>query len=215
MGESRWTGLKHRIQPRITYGWVPHRDQSENPIFEEMDRIKPSQQVRLSLNNILTVKKSTVKREKDGYGYNETFSDPIRWELATGYDFEEANRDRYRDEFDRCPVMDTYSYLEFSPLDWLSLSSKMYISMYGNGVTRNDTRLTLRNQRWGSWSISYDVRNKYYTYLDEMKRMDMEIASEFIAMASHLMLIKTKMLLSMVLPAVIMLRMMSRRRRRS
>ena len=170
VGESRWTGLKHRIQPRVTYGWVPHRDQSENPIFEEMDRIKPSQQVRLSLNNILTVKKSTVKREKDGYGYNETFSDPIRWELATGYDFEEANRDRYRDEFDRCPVMDTYSYLEFSPLDWLSLSSKMYISMYGNGVTRNDTRLTLRNQRWGYWSISYDVRNKYYTYLDEMKR---------------------------------------------
>lgn len=33
-------------------------------------------------------------------------------------------------------------------------------------------------------------------YLNEMKRMDMEIASEFIAMASHLMYIKTKMLLS-------------------
>ena len=33
-------------------------------------------------------------------------------------------------------------------------------------------------------------------YLDEMKRLDMEIASEFITMASHLMLIKTKMLLS-------------------
>ena len=35
-------------------------------------------------------------------------------------------------------------------------------------------------------------------YLDEMKRLDMEIASEFITMASHLMLIKTKMLLSAV-----------------
>ena len=33
-------------------------------------------------------------------------------------------------------------------------------------------------------------------YLEEMKRLDMEIASEFITMASHLMLIKTKMLLS-------------------
>ena len=32
--------------------------------------------------------------------------------------------------------------------------------------------------------------------LEEMKRLDMEIASEFITMASHLMLIKTKMLLS-------------------
>ena len=37
---------------------------------------------------------------------------------------------------------------------------------------------------------------QYLAYLEQMKRMDMEIASEFIAMASHLMLIKTKMLLS-------------------
>ena len=40
------------------------------------------------------------------------------------------------------------------------------------------------------------ILTQYLGYLDEMKRMDMEIASEFIAMASHLMLIKTKMLLS-------------------
>ena len=37
---------------------------------------------------------------------------------------------------------------------------------------------------------------QYLAYLDEMKRLDMESASEFITMASHLMLIKTKMLLS-------------------
>ncbi len=40
------------------------------------------------------------------------------------------------------------------------------------------------------------ILEQYLAYLDEMKRMDMEIASEFIAMASRLMLIKTKMLLS-------------------
>lgn len=44
-------------------------------------------------------------------------------------------------------------------------------------------------------SIS-SILEQYLAYLDEMKAMDMEIASEFIAMASHLMLIKTKMLLS-------------------
>ena len=42
--------------------------------------------------------------------------------------------------------------------------------MYGDGVTRSDSGATFRNKRWGSWSISYDVRNKYYTYRDEMKR---------------------------------------------
>ena len=44
-------------------------------------------------------------------------------------------------------------------------------------------------------SIS-SILEQYLAYLDEMKRMDMEIASEFIAMASHLMYIKTRMLLS-------------------
>ena len=40
------------------------------------------------------------------------------------------------------------------------------------------------------------ILEQYLAYLDEMKRLDMEIASEFITMASHLMLIKTKMVLS-------------------
>ncbi len=40
------------------------------------------------------------------------------------------------------------------------------------------------------------ILEQYLAYLDEMKRMDMEIASEFITMASRLMYIKTKMLLS-------------------
>ena len=40
------------------------------------------------------------------------------------------------------------------------------------------------------------IPEQYLAYLEEMKRLDMEIASSFITMASHLMLIKTKMLLS-------------------
>ena len=40
------------------------------------------------------------------------------------------------------------------------------------------------------------ILDQYLEYLDEMKRLDVEIASAFTAMASHLMLIKTKMLLS-------------------
>ena len=40
------------------------------------------------------------------------------------------------------------------------------------------------------------ILEQYLGYLEEMKRLDMEVATEFITMASHLMLIKTKMLLS-------------------
>ena len=40
------------------------------------------------------------------------------------------------------------------------------------------------------------ILEQYLADLEEMKRLDIELASEFITMASHLMLIKTKMLLS-------------------
>ena len=40
------------------------------------------------------------------------------------------------------------------------------------------------------------ILTQYLAYLDEMKRLDMEIASEFITMAAQLMFIKTRMLLS-------------------
>ncbi|MBR6674131.1 MAG: LPS assembly protein LptD, partial [Mailhella sp.] len=89
---------------------------------------------------------------------------------ANGYDFEEEKREKYRDEFSRKPWMDAYSHLEFSPLDWFSLGSKMYVSMYGDGLTRTDSSVTFRNQRWGWWRISYDLRNNFYNYRDEMKR---------------------------------------------
>ena len=41
-----------------------------------------------------------------------------------------------------------------------------------------------------------EILQQYLEYLEEMKRLDLEIASEFITMASQLVLIKTKMLLS-------------------
>ncbi len=40
------------------------------------------------------------------------------------------------------------------------------------------------------------ILEQYLQYIDEMKKMDLEIASEFVAMASHLIYIKAKMLVA-------------------
>ena len=40
-----------------------------------------------------------------------------------------------------------------------------------------------------------EILDQYNEYLDKMQRMDLEIASEFVQMASYLLLIKTKMML--------------------
>ena len=41
-----------------------------------------------------------------------------------------------------------------------------------------------------------DILEQYLAYLDKMQSMDLEIASEFVQMASHLLYIKTRMLLT-------------------
>ena len=41
-----------------------------------------------------------------------------------------------------------------------------------------------------------EILEQYLAYLDEMQRMDLEVASEFIQMASHLLYIKTRTLLA-------------------
>ena len=41
-----------------------------------------------------------------------------------------------------------------------------------------------------------EILDQYLAYLDQMQQMDLEIASEFVQMASHLLYIKTKTLLS-------------------
>ena len=41
-----------------------------------------------------------------------------------------------------------------------------------------------------------DILDQYLEYLDKMQSMDMEVASEFVQMAAHLLYIKTRMLLA-------------------
>ncbi len=176
---GKWsvTGMMHRIQPRVEYSWTPEKDQSDNPVYEELDRIIPWQRVRLSVTNILTARKTSVSGAKGKYSATDSYFDPLRWELATGYDFEEANRTNFVRTYARKPVLDTYSALEFSPADWLTFWNRIYVSMHGDGVTRSDTGLKLSHAVWGSWSIAYSQRNKYYDYITEMKRDNAEDVS--------------------------------------
>lgn len=170
VGESKITGLRHRIQPRLTYGLITDEDQTMNPYFEGMDRIRPSEMMRLSLTNILTTRRSSISGANGSYKENVSYADPLRWELAAGYDMEEARREKFRDTYERRPFTDAYSSIQLSPVRWFSVWNRTYLSMYGEGITRSDTGVSLRNSRWGGWSLSYSTRNNYYNYLEEMKR---------------------------------------------
>lgn len=53
----------------------------------------------------------------------------------------------------------------------------------------NKNKIEIRDIKIG------DIVDQYIAYLEELQRMDLEIASEFVAMASHLLYIKAKSLL--------------------
>ena len=169
VGEWKWTGLKHRIQPKIEYSWMPDKDQSDNPYFESSDRLIPTQTIRVGATNIITGRRSSVAGKNGVYESHDTYVDPLRWELTAGYDIDEAHRTKFIKKYSRRPMLDTYSSLEFRPADWLNLWNRLYVSMYGDGITRSDTGVTLSNARWGRWSLSYSQRNRFYQYVTQMK----------------------------------------------
>lgn len=171
IGRYQITALRHSLQPRVSYSWIPNVDQEKNPFYDEDDRLLPSSVLNLSLTNLLTLRRELLSAEgKDGSGRTElnlidpVYSEIARVRLSGGYDFREAKRERFRDILPRHPILDLALDTSISPLDWLSLWNQTYLSMHGEGITRNDVGVTFTNARWGSWSVGYSRRNGYYDY---------------------------------------------------
>ena len=97
-----WTAVRHEIQPRIRYSRTPHVDQEKNPFYLMEDRILPRDELTYSITNIVTRKGSIVsvtgEGDKQEARRSTFYQDLLRWRIESGYDFEEARRDRYRDE---------------------------------------------------------------------------------------------------------------------
>ena len=66
------------------------------------DRILPRDELTYSITNIVTRKGSIVsvtgEGDKQEARRSTFYQDLLRWRIESGYDFEEARRDRYRDE---------------------------------------------------------------------------------------------------------------------
>ncbi len=171
VGHYQLTALRHTIQPRASYSWIPNVDQEKNPFYDEDDRLLPSSVLNLSLTNLLTLRRdllsSNAEDGKNRAGLNlidPVYSEIARVRVSGGYDFREAKRERFREILPRRPILDLALDTSISPLDWLSLWNQTYFSMHGEGVTRNDVGATFSSARWGSWSVGYSRRNGYYDY---------------------------------------------------
>lgn len=175
-GKRAWTAVRHEIQPRIRYSRTPRVDQEKNPFYITEDRILPTNELTYSITNIITRKGEMVsvsgEGEKREARRNVFYEDLLRWRIESGYDFEEAERDRYRDEYARRPFMDILSDFEIYPWPWLGYNAKTYISPYDGEITRHDHNLHLRYKDKISLYTGMSFRDKYYDYRDKFKYDD-------------------------------------------
>lgn len=167
-GKRLWTAVRHEIQPRIRYSRTPHVDQEKNPFYIAEDRILPTHELTYSITNIITRKGAAVsvtgEGDKQQAQRTTMYQELVRWRLESGYDFEEAERVRYRDEYGRRPFMDVLSDLEVYPWPWFGYRGKTYVSVYDGEITRHDHDINLRYGNKVSWLTGLSFRDKYYDY---------------------------------------------------
>lgn len=176
-GRRQWTSIRHLVQPRFQYSWIPNVDQTHNPYYTEDDRLLPTNRMLFSVDNLLTVRRQAVVADPAPQGQQPTtaslvpeYLDFARLRLGSGYDIGEAGRTRHIDLYPRRPMLDLFADLTISPTSWLSFWTQTYLSLYDGDITRSDQGLSLTNARWGTWSLGYSARNRYYDYARKVQR---------------------------------------------
>lgn len=170
-GNSTLVGLKHSIQPRLDYARQQYRDQAKLPDFDSFDRLGPVNELRYSLTNLLNTKRGTITQAPDKDGDSApyltySYRDLLRNRLEQAYDYNEADRTNDTSRYPTRPFSDILSQTELSPLDWLSLINKVYVSPYGEGVTQIENSVGFSDVDYGFVSVGY----AQYSQIDEYKR---------------------------------------------
>ena len=188
VGESRWTALRHSIQPRLEYRYRINEDQDDNPYYSSEDRLTPKSELVYSITNVVTTKKESVVLTKDENGEmvptrKTSYDDLVRLRLEQAYDIREASRSNDLDEYARRPFGDVFSDLTFYVSERVSLSTRNNWSPYMNEFTRHQSGVTFNLPEYGSLYVGYDLRKALDEYTrkreDDVKylRFDIKTAS--------------------------------------
>jgi LPS-assembly protein len=170
-GQSRWTGIRHAVQPRVEYNNLPLVDQQDNPRYDNDDRIGARNELVYSITNVFTRKREMVHMKANDDGEAEPslatdYLEFLRLKLQSGYDIREANRDDDLDTYERRPVLDYRAEVEYFPVAWLSWRSVTAWSPYTGDSTQHDHSLSLMDPDRGRLTMGYNWRAQ----IDEYRR---------------------------------------------
>jgi LPS-assembly protein len=163
-----WLKLKHAVQPRIEYSYIPFSDQEKYPYFDDIDRIGAENELTYSLTNVFTCKTGKLLPSPEEQGETELkldYLDLARVRFEQSYDIRERTRNDDTDRYPNRPFSDflTDVTLQFAP--WLHLNSKTWISPYEGHVTEHEHGLTAQYEDVLYARFSLDFLNEIDEYL--------------------------------------------------
>ena len=168
-----WLKLKHALQPRLEYAFVPDSDQGKYPYFDETDRIEEKNELTYSITNVFTAKtgKWQPSRDKQGEaGLHVDFLDLARLRFEQTYSIREENRGHSTSEYPNRPFSDVLTDLTTRLSPWLYLNNKTWFSPYEGQVTEHEHSLHAYYDNLLYASFSLDFLEE----IDEYMRQEQE-----------------------------------------
>ncbi|MBQ4132658.1 MAG: LPS-assembly protein LptD [Desulfovibrionaceae bacterium] len=173
VGKSRWSAMRHSIQPRVNYYKVADQNQHDLPYYDYIDRIAMRDEITYSLTNLFSVKRESVAVDAEGNPVKQaSYLDFLRFTLEHGFDFDEKRRTDYKNEYPTRPFMDLLADLELNPGEYISLRSRAWFSSYNGEITRQNHSISFNLPGWGSLRTALDFRNEPDEYWRQRKYLD-------------------------------------------
>ncbi|MEW5908478.1 MAG: LPS assembly protein LptD, partial [Thermodesulfobacteriota bacterium] len=110
--------IRHGIIPKITYEYLPKKEQSQFPAFDGIDRIGNKNFIAYSLANTFTYRSKTKTKTDEEASY--TYREFLSLKFSQSYDINKANDDEVENKE---PFSNIAGRLEFYPSDYLYLES--------------------------------------------------------------------------------------------
>ncbi len=155
VGTTRWTGVRHLVQPRVGYVNLRQQNQDRNPYYDAYDRIEGRNEIIYSLDNVLVRRREAVQTQKDASGKEEKYvtadyQEFFRLRLAQIYDIKESKRTEQLDEYERQPFRDIVVEASIVASTYFSLNNRTDISPYSGKITRHSHGANLNVPGWGN-----------------------------------------------------------------
>lgn len=153
--------IKHSVTPKLTYNYIPEKDQTDLPSFDGADRISKNNTLTFSITNYLTsrsfvetdLKKSPLN-EKPQYSYNQF----CRFNISQTYDineYKEDNPDDWRNGESQEEFYPLVFELDITPKNYFTIDADWKWSEYERGVTEANIKMTVNDKRGDSLAAEY------------------------------------------------------------